>query len=63
MDLNLEKTNVFRNRGPLRLAEKWFFNGVPIDVVSFINISVFILLRNLYGLKHRKCKKCRLQKL
>ena len=44
MDLNLEKTKiiVFRNGGLLRFAEKWFFNGVPIDVVSFYKyLSVY----------------------
>ena len=37
MELNLDKTKiiVFRNGGPLRLAEKWFLNGTPIEIVSF----------------------------
>ena len=37
MELNLDKTKivVFRNGGPLRFAEKWFYNGTPIEVVSF----------------------------
>ena len=37
MELNLDKTKivVFRNGGPLRFAEKWFYKGTPIEVVSF----------------------------
>lgn len=37
MESNLDKTKsiVFRNGGPLRSAEKWFFNGIPIEIVSF----------------------------
>ena len=36
MSVNLAKTSVmvFRNGGPLRLNEKWFFQGKPIEVVS-----------------------------
>ena len=37
MEINLDKTKiiVFRNGGPLRAVEKWYFNGVQVDVVSF----------------------------
>ena len=37
MDINLEKTKimVFRNGGPLKASEKWYFDGKAIDVVSF----------------------------
>lgn len=37
MEINLEKTKivVFRNGGPLRATEKWYFKGAKIDVVSF----------------------------
>ena len=38
MEINLNKTKiiVFRNGGPLRaVVEKWYFNGVQVDVVSF----------------------------
>ena len=37
MEINLNKTNiiVFRNGGPLRAVEKWYFNGVQVDLVSF----------------------------
>ena len=37
MEINLDKTKiiVFRNGGPLRAVEKWYFNGIQVDVVSF----------------------------
>jgi hypothetical protein len=36
MQLNLDKSKiiVFRNGGPLRQYERWFFNNTPIEVVS-----------------------------
>ena len=37
MKINLDKTKilVFRNGGPLKEIEKWFYNGNPVEVVSF----------------------------
>ena len=37
MQLNLDKSKimVFRNGGPLRHYERWFYNERPIEVVSF----------------------------
>jgi len=37
MQLNLDKSKimVFRNGGPLRHYERWFYNEMPIEVVSF----------------------------
>ena len=34
VNMNKSKVMVFRNGGPLRLNEKWFFNGIPLGVVS-----------------------------
>ena len=48
MKINLEKTKiiVFRNGGPLRGVEKWFYNGDPIEVVHFTSILECILHLN-----------------
>lgn len=37
MKINLGKTKieVFRNGGPLKNIEKWFYIGNPVEVVSF----------------------------
>ena len=37
MKINLDKTKilVFRHGGPLKEIEKWFYNGNPVEVVSF----------------------------
>ena len=56
MKINLDKTKilVFRNGGQLKEIEKWFYNGNPVEVVSFYKY-LCILHLNWFGLKQKIC--------
>ena len=51
MQVNLEKSEiiVFRNRGPLRKSEKWFFRGKYVRLLQFTNIWDYYLHQNCHG--------------
>ena len=51
VEINLDKTKiiVFRNGGPLRVIETWYFNGVQVDVVSFYKyLGVYFTLKLIW---------------
>ena len=66
MYINLLKTKIviFRNRGHVKVEEKWFLNGDKIDVYNeFMHLGIlfFIILVTLFI--HRKCFKIKVEKL
>ena len=57
MSINLAKTKVlvFRNGGPLRKYEKWFYNGNSIETVSFYKYLGLVFTPKLVWSKAQNC--------
>ena len=58
MKLNIEKKNiVFRNGGPLKDIQKWFYKGNRIEVVSFYKYLGMYFTPKLYWTKDMSASK------